>query len=103
MKKRFRQIYDSKINYEQKVGIIGCGTIGSNIISDLVSSGAQNFILVDNDVVELSNLSRQTLFKIDDIDKKKIDIMKEFIIDRCKNANVILKSVFIQKYEELEF
>jgi len=43
---------------ETRVGIVGLGGIGSQIFQQLVHLGVERFILVDNDSVEESNLSR---------------------------------------------
>lgn len=47
----------------QKVVIIlGCGGIGNHVSAILASSGVGKLILVDNDVIEITNLTRQILF-----------------------------------------
>ncbi|MBI4806219.1 MAG: sulfur carrier protein ThiS adenylyltransferase ThiF [Desulfovibrio sp.] len=45
-----------------RVGIAGAGGLGSNCAWMLVRSGFTDFIIVDNDVVEPSNLNRQFFF-----------------------------------------
>lgn len=45
-----------------RVGVAGLGGLGSNIAMLLARSGLQNFLLLDNDVVEWSNLNRQHYF-----------------------------------------
>jgi molybdopterin/thiamine biosynthesis adenylyltransferase len=70
------------------VGIIGCGGIGSGIISNLVSYGVKNFILMDPDVVEPSNITRQPLFSLQDLSKQKTEVLRSFIKNRVKNASV---------------
>lgn len=42
-----------------KVGIAGAGGLGSNVAMLLARSGIENFVLVDHDHVEASNLNRQ--------------------------------------------
>lgn len=44
------------------VGIAGCGGLGSNTANNLVRLGFKNFVLVDFDKVEASNLNRQFFF-----------------------------------------
>lgn len=41
-----------------KVGIVGLGGIGSQIVQSLTYLGVQSFVLIDDDVVEESNLNR---------------------------------------------
>ncbi len=53
------------------ITIVGVGGIGCPLSKYLVSSGIKNIRLIDKDKIEKSNLSRQILFTVDDIDKKK--------------------------------
>jgi adenylyltransferase/sulfurtransferase len=47
--------------------VIGCGALGTHIASHLVRAGVGRVLLVDRDLVELSNLQRQILFDEQDI------------------------------------
>lgn len=51
---------------EANVTLIGCGALGSVLASTLVRAGVGHLRIVDRDVVQLSNLQRQTLFDEDD-------------------------------------
>lgn len=55
------------------VAIIGAGGIGSPAIQYLAAAGIGRLIVIDDDIVELSNLQRQTLFGGDDIGAAKVD------------------------------
>lgn len=50
-----------------RVAIIGLGGIGSPALQYLAASGIGRLALVDNDVVDVSNLQRQTIFTTRDI------------------------------------
>lgn len=47
-----------KLIQKAKVGIVGCGGLGSILFILLVRLGVRDFVLIDNDVVENTNLNR---------------------------------------------
>ncbi|MEE4244523.1 MAG: ThiF family adenylyltransferase, partial [Kangiellaceae bacterium] len=55
------------------VVIVGAGGLGCPVALYLAAAGIGNLTIVDGDQVELSNLQRQVLFNIDDIDQPKAD------------------------------
>ena len=59
------------------VAIIGLGALGSVSAELLARSGIVRLILIDRDVVELSNLQRQSLYDENDIGKPKSLAAKE--------------------------
>ena len=71
-----------------KVAIFGIGGVGSFVVEGLVRAGVQNFILVDNDIVDLTNLNRQIIATHKTVGKYKVDVAKERILEINPNANV---------------
>lgn len=63
----------------KKVGIAGCGGIGSNCAVALARVGVGNLIIADFDVIELSNLNRQYFFH-DQIGLPKATCLKQNIL-----------------------
>ena len=55
-----------------KILIVGIGGLGCPAAENLVRAGIGNIGLIDNDVVSLSNIHRQSLFNFKDIEKKKV-------------------------------
>ena len=55
------------------IAILGVGGLGCWTATALACAGAGRFVLVDDDVVELSNLNRQILFAAGDVGRPKVD------------------------------
>lgn len=71
-----------------KVAIFGIGGVGSFVAEGLVRAGIENFILVDDDKVCLTNLNRQIIATRKTIGKYKVDVMKERILEINPDAKV---------------
>jgi len=52
---------------DARVGLVGCGALGSVIASHLVRAGVGHLRLVDRDFLELNNLQRQMLYTEADV------------------------------------
>ena len=57
-----------------RVAVIGAGGIGSAVIPALAGAGIGKLTIIDDDVVELSNLQRQPLFRERDVGYAKAEI-----------------------------
>jgi len=64
----------------------GCG-LGSYIAELAVRTGFENFTLADNDVVEISNLNRQT-YLTGRVGEKKVDALAEHLLGINPNLNI---------------
>ncbi|MDR1529318.1 MAG: HesA/MoeB/ThiF family protein [Burkholderiales bacterium] len=60
--------------------IIGIGGLGSPAAQYLASAGVGKLTLCDHDVVELTNLQRQTLYAVADIGKRKVEAARERLL-----------------------
>ncbi len=56
-----------------KVLVIGAGGLGCPLVQYLAAAGIGEIGIVDDDVVSLSNLQRQVLFKSEDVGKPKVE------------------------------
>ena len=72
-----------------RVLIIGVGGLGCPLLTYLAASGVGTIGIVDHDKIELSNLSRQTLFSSNDLGKYKVDKAKKKIAVLNKKIKVI--------------
>lgn len=61
------------------VVLVGCGGIGSPALQYLAAAGIGRLTLLDSDVVEASNLQRQTIFGQRDIGRAKADAAAEWV------------------------
>lgn len=82
-----------------RVLIIGMGGLGSPVAMYLASAGIGHLVLVDDDVVELSNLQRQIIHSTNDIGLSKVESAKQTI----QNLNPETKiTVFAKRLNENE-
>ena len=62
-----------------KATIVGAGGLGSVTATQLVALGIGYLRLIDGDVIELSNLQRQLLYREKNIGKPKVEAAKNFL------------------------
>lgn len=75
---------------EKKVVVIGIGGVGGYAVEALVRAGIQNLIIVDYDIVDITNLNRQIISLHENIGMKKTDVIKDRINKINPNCNVIV-------------
>jgi sulfur carrier protein ThiS adenylyltransferase len=73
----------------KKVGIGGAGGLGSNCAMVLVRSGFKNLEIIDQDVIDPSNLNRQQYFT-NEVGLPKVKITKKRLLDINPNANILI-------------
>lgn len=61
-----------------RIGIAGAGGLGSNCAINLVRCGFEDFVIVDFDLVELSNLNRQA-YTVCHIGRPKVECLGELM------------------------
>lgn len=82
--------------HNAKIAIFGIGGVGSFVVEGLVRAGVQNFVLVDNDKISLTNLNRQLIATQKTIGKDKVEVAKERILDINPKAKVeVFKEFFL--------
>ncbi len=90
-----------KVEYLHKktVAIFGLGGVGSYVVEGLARSGIGNFILVDGDKVDITNLNRQIIATTKTIGKEKVDVEEERIKEINPNAKIVKFAKFITDIE----
>jgi len=93
-----RQIMLEEIGYQgqlklkqAKVCVVGVGGLGNPITTRLAAMGVGKIRIVDRDVIELSNLHRQTMFNEDDVGQVKVEIAAKKL--RKLNPDIIIEEL----------
>lgn len=71
-----------------RVLVIGAGGLGSPVLLYLAAAGIGNIGVIDDDVVELSNLQRQVIHNFSDLRKKKVASAREKILALNEDVNL---------------
>jgi len=79
-----------------KVAVFGVGGVGSFVVEGLVRAGIQNFVIVDNDIVDITNLNRQIIATHNTIGKDKVEVSKERILSINPDAKVEIYKEFFE-------
>jgi len=104
-----RQVMLEEIGYQgqlklkrAKVCIVGVGGLGNPIVTRLAAMGVGKIRIVDRDVIELSNLHRQTMFKEDDVGQVKVETAAKKL--RKLNQDIVIEElpVSINDYTALD-
>ena len=90
-----------------KVLIIGAGGLGCSVAEFLVRAGVGKIGIIDNDMVNLSNIHRQSLYNVNDINKSKVKCVKDklnetkdALLKACDEVDVILTAGGVSVGEE---
>ena len=104
-----RQIMLEEIGYNgqiklrnARVCVIGTGGLGHPIISRLTAMGIGTLRIIDRDVIELSNLHRQTLFEESDVGKVKVEAVANKLKKMNSECNIEAFPISINDHTALE-
>lgn len=95
--KNIKKIQDST------VAVFGCGGVGSYAVEGLARAGICKFVLIDNDIVDITNINRQLIADTSSVGKNKVEVEKERILRINPNASVKIYKEFYdgKKADEL--
>lgn len=80
-----------------KVIIVGIGGLGTNAAELLTRAGVGNLKLIDGDLIEKSNLPRQTLFTEKDVNKNKAKTAKKKLAEINSLIRIEAEEVFLDE------
>lgn len=84
--------------YSKKhIAIFGVGGVGGYVLEGLVRSGFEKITIFDFDKVDLSNLNRQIISNINNIDKIKIDEAIKHTLTINPNVDIMGYNMFINE------
>jgi len=84
--------YQGQLKLKQaKVCVVGVGGLGNPIAIRLAAMGVGKIRIVDRDVIELSNLHRQTMFNEDDVGQVKVETAAKKL--RKLKADIIIEEL----------
>ena len=64
------------------VAVVGAGGLGSPALLYLAAAGIGTLILIDDDTVELSNLQRQILYKVNHLGQQKVNAAGKVLVSK---------------------
>jgi adenylyltransferase/sulfurtransferase len=104
-----RQIMLEDIGYQgqlklqnAKVCVVGVGGLGNPIATRLVAMGVGTIRIVDRDIIELSNLHRQTMFDDSDVGEIKVEVAAKKLQKLNPNVTVEALPISVNDYTALE-
>lgn len=96
---RLKILVNDKIELlkESTVLIIGIGGVGGYALEALTRAGIGNIIIVDNDIVDITNLNRQVISLHSNIGENKVDVAEKRIKDINPECSVTKINMFLTK------
>ncbi|MDN4526272.1 tRNA threonylcarbamoyladenosine dehydratase [Fictibacillus fluitans] len=84
------------------VGVLGIGGVGSFSAEALARAGIGKLILVDKDVVDITNVNRQIHALLSTVGQSKVELMKQRIADINPECEVVALEMFYteETYEQ---
>lgn len=81
---------------ELRVAVIGCGGTGSSVAEQLVRLGLRHLVLVDPDMVSISNITRVYGSTAADIDRPKVHVLADHLVRIAPDLDVqTMKSMIL--------
>ena len=85
------------------VAVFGIGGVGGHAVDALVRSGVGEITIVDSDDVAVSNINRQLIATTKTVGRKKVEVMKEHVLEINPEVIVHAKDCFFLPETKDEF
>lgn len=80
-----------------KVCVVGLGGVGAYAVEALVRLGVENFVIIDKDNVDITNINRQIIALNSTLECKKTEVVKNRVLDINPAAKVKEYYAFLNK------
>lgn len=80
---------------KKSVFILGIGGVGGYVCEALARSGVGRLVLVDSDIIDVTNINRQIIALHSTVGRKKVEVMKERILDINPDCEVEAYDMFL--------
>ncbi|MGB0617438.1 MAG: ThiF family adenylyltransferase [Candidatus Poseidoniaceae archaeon] len=71
------------------VAVVGAGGLGCPVLLYLAAAGVGRLTVIDDDVVNLSNLQRQVIYRTQDVGRSKAEVARERLLDLDPAVEVV--------------
>lgn len=88
---------------EKNIIIVGVGGVGGFALEALVRLGIKNITIIDNDIVDITNLNRQIISNHEVLGKDKVEIALQRALSINPNGNFRGVNVFLNQDNLVEF
>jgi len=88
-----------------RIIVFGVGGVGGAVCEAAARAGIGHIELVDHDVVSITNINRQIIALTSTVGRKKVDVMRERILDINPAAEVVARDMFYttETADEIDF
>lgn len=97
MFERFELLVGNKIEdiKNKKILVVGVGGVGSYTVESLVRCGIGSITIIDNDIIDITNLNRQLMTTTDNVGESKVEVLKNRIASINPECSVNAINAFL--------